>query len=103
MLNCRQLEQKHIRVLEFFLDKNINYGVIKMIITLLASQRETNDKTVGKLIVCLIEILGRNIYQFEQPLRQIIAQHNSVWKTKIQKMFDQHYECSQLSQTLIKH
>lgn len=102
-MTCKRLEQTHVKVLDCLLDKNIYHSAIKEMITLLASQGETNDNTTGKLIVSVLQILGRNIYQFEQPLRQIIAKHKSVWKTKLQKIFDLNYQCSQLSQTLIKH
>lgn len=102
VLNCRQLDENYVKVLECLLDKNTHHSVIKMIVVFLASQGETKDKALGKLLVSLIQILGRNIHQFEQPLRQIIAHHKSVWRTKIQKTFNEHYECSQSSQSLIK-
>lgn len=102
-MTCKQLEQTHVKVLDCLLDKNTHHSAIKEIITLLASQGETNDNATGKLIVSVLQILGRNISQFEQPLRQIITKHKSVWKTKVQKTFDLNYQCSQLSQSLIKH
>lgn len=90
-------------MLDSLLDKNTHHSTIKVIIALLISQGETKDISTGKLIVSLMQILGRNIYQFEQPLREIITKHKSVLKTKLQTTFDLYYQCSQLSQTLIKH
>lgn len=96
------MEQIHVKVLDCLLDKNTHHSVIKAIITLLASQGETSDKATGKLIVSLMQILGRNINHFEQQLRQIIAKHKSLLRATMQKTFDMNYECSQLSQSLIR-
>lgn len=97
------MEAAQIKVLECLLDQNTHHTVIKLILDLLLMQGESNDKAIGKFIVSLMQILGRKVYQFEQPLRQLIAKHKSLWKTKMKKVFAEHYECSQLSQSLIKH
>lgn len=64
----------------------------------------SHDKMFGKLLVAVIQFLGRYVLQVEQPLKFIIEKHKSVWKIKAEKLLDTYHECSQLSQSLtIKH
>lgn len=104
VINCKKLEARHFRVIEQLMEAKSESHVISRIIDVMASQtsESCNDKSFGKLLIAVIQVLGTRVHQFELPLRQMIRNHRSPWKNKAEKMFNDYCESSHLSQSLIK-
>lgn len=67
------------------------------------SEELSGDSAVGKIIIGIVNVLGRNVRLVEQSLKEIIQLHTSPWKSKIEKLFNTHLETGHLSQSIIKY
>lgn len=103
--NCKEFDKQHITAIQHLLDSKVQPEILYKLVELVATKSSEfcNDKTFGKLIFTITQFLGRYVLQVERPLKSIIEKHKSVWKIKTEKLFNTYYECSQLSQSLVRH
>lgn len=100
-----ELTEQQIKVLDSLLEQGSEINIITKVVQLMADRVNDfiSNKVFGKLLVTVLQVLGKNVNKIEQPLRIILARHNSLWKSKAQTLFDTNFECFHLSQSLIKH
>lgn len=103
--SCKEFDKQHITVFQYLLDSNIPPRTFYNLIELMASKSEefSNNKMFGKLLVTIIQLLGRYVLPVEQLLKVVIEKHKSVWKIEAEKLLNTYHESSQLSQSLIKN
>lgn len=80
------------------INNQIDHETHKKLIEMLSniSEKHSRDKNFGKLLIQLIDALGTNLIHFEQQLKRIIAGHQSIWKSKMEKIMQKNYEDSML-------
>lgn len=90
ILSIDILEDKSLIILTEFLNSETEYETLNRLVRMMLSAADDycTDKMFGKLLLNTIEYLGTNLMLLEQPLKQIIASHKSIWKAKLDKTFD---------------
>lgn len=91
LLDCEQFQDKYISVVENLISNQTDLAVFSKLIELLSASSEqfTSNKGFGKLLMSIVKYLGRNVQgSIAIMLSHIIASHRSIWKSKIQKCFD---------------
>ncbi|KAJ8984308.1 hypothetical protein NQ317_012279 [Molorchus minor] len=101
VFNCKTFNENYIPVVETLISAHVEYNILNKLIEILsnASGSFINDKSFGKFLVKVVTLLGKNVTSVEQPLRHIIGSHKSIWKSKIQKTFDDCLQDCSFSQT----
>lgn len=86
---CDNLCENYIIVIDSLLNSEVEFNTLNKLIELMSKQVNDflKDKLFGKLLLNVLQYLGKNILLVENPLKHIIVKHSSIWKIKIQKLF----------------
>ncbi|KAJ8926995.1 hypothetical protein NQ314_020556 [Rhamnusium bicolor] len=91
--------ENYIGTIEILISSQVEYDSLNRLIEIMsnATNNFNSDKSFGKLLMSVIKFLGKNCALLEQPLKHIIGTHRSIWKAKLQKIFE---DCLQDSSVL---
>nr|XP_023023014.1 uncharacterized protein LOC111511231 [Leptinotarsa decemlineata] len=101
IFSCEDLQLHHISLIDILLNSQVEIESLNKLVEIMsfAADKYTTEKTFGKLLMNALKLLGKNVALLEKPLNHIIASHRSVWKSKIQKIFDENFEDNSMVMT----
>ncbi|CAG9858064.1 unnamed protein product [Phyllotreta striolata] len=91
LLTIKNLEECHFALFDALVDDLTETTSLNRLVEFMSKNRDnyTMNKVFGKFLLKVIQLLGDDLSAVEKPMSHIIENHRSIWKGKIQKIYQE--------------